>query len=177
MNVPYYQGHPYQRGRGGLLDILSGFGRSVIRPWLSSGAKKLAPYAAKLGASVLSDVAKGRNVKQSLKRRGMQVGESALTDLATSYLPVKRRRRNQTGRGLVKRTRKAKRPGHIRKRKRKVGTPKRKPIGKKKRRSPKKRQSSKKSAHTKKRRAKKPNGKRKQRRPTKRTTSVNDIFS
>ena len=71
-NRNVFRGSRYQHGSG----IGNIFGSLIKRaiPWIFRGAKHLgkvaAPHAMRMGADVMSDVAEGENLRQSLKRHG-----------------------------------------------------------------------------------------------------------
>lgn len=60
---------PVQRGRrgGGIFNVLSGLAKKAV-PFLM---RNVAPEAMRMGKDVLGDVLEGRNIRQSLKTRGM----------------------------------------------------------------------------------------------------------
>lgn len=111
-----FHGYPYQRGSG-IGNILGGLYKTIVKPWLMTNAKKLSPHAAKFGQRVLSDVIAGRNIRQSLKRRGIQTGNDVVHEFVD--IPAKRRRRNnQTGAGFIRKSKKTiKKPNRTKTRK------------------------------------------------------------
>lgn len=120
-----FSGHQYQRG-GGLGNVLGGLIKTAMQqPWLASGLKRLTPHLLRMGGSVLSDVVKGRNIKKSLKRRGVRAGGDLLKDIGTSLVSNVKQRgggkrlRKQPKKRVIKR-RKA--TVHIRKVKRRNRT-------------------------------------------------------
>lgn len=68
-----FAGAPYQRGYGGLGNILSGLTRSVV-PLLKAGGKVLLKEGAKTGARLAKDLLAGRTLSSSVKRRGKEAG-------------------------------------------------------------------------------------------------------
>lgn len=78
--IPVYRGRRRQRGYG-----LGGLFASLFRqaaPLLKQGAKVMGKQLLKTGVAVAKDVVQGRNLKTSLKKRGVEgvklVGKKAL---------------------------------------------------------------------------------------------------
>jgi hypothetical protein len=68
--LPVFAGARTQKGHG-LGSLFQGLARAAT-PLLVSGAKAAGKQAIKSGLQVMGDVARGRNLKRSLKNRGMQ---------------------------------------------------------------------------------------------------------
>jgi len=98
--LPVFVGTSVQRGHGvgnvlrGLVRMTVHLVKKVIKPIAKKGMAKLGKRALSTGAAVLSDVARGRNVKRSVKKRIKQTGErmlSAWVDNNQAYHPPGRR--------------------------------------------------------------------------------------
>jgi hypothetical protein len=82
-----YQGIPYQRGSG----LGSFFGR-LLRTILpvakrigKSALKTVGKEALNMGAAVMNDVVQGKNIKQSVKKRGAKAGKNLLYKAAEGF--------------------------------------------------------------------------------------------
>ena len=53
-------------------------------PHVSAGAKSLGRQALKGGLAVAQDVARGQNLKQSLKKRAQETGQAVINDVLSS---------------------------------------------------------------------------------------------
>jgi hypothetical protein len=95
--VKKFHGYRYQRG-GGLGNILGGLVKTIMQPWVISGAKKVLPHVTRFGANVLSDVAEGGKLKDSLQQRGIEAGGNVLNEIvkSTSRSGRKKRLRRKT---------------------------------------------------------------------------------
>jgi hypothetical protein len=90
--LPYFAGARNQRGHG-LGDIFGKLFRSVVMPTVGRVLKKEIPHRlVSFGSDVLGDVSQGRNIKQSLKNRGLQqlkgVAQSVFTP-PTATVPTR----------------------------------------------------------------------------------------
>ena len=70
-----------QRGFG-LGSLSRGFYRTAL-PFAKTGAKLLGATLLDTGASILKDVAKGRNLRKSVEKRGKQGGLELLNEVKT----------------------------------------------------------------------------------------------
>ena len=66
--MPVFAGARYQRGHG-LGSILSGLFRRIIIPFFRANGRTIASKAIKTGLEVADDVAQGKSLKESAKRR------------------------------------------------------------------------------------------------------------
>jgi hypothetical protein len=147
-----FHGYQYQRG-GGIGNILGGLVKTIMQPWVISGAKKILPHVARFGGGVLSDIAQGEKLTDALKQRGLEAGGNVLNELVSSRGRGSRRPRSQKfqrGRGLSRPILVQKRKHHIRKKR----TPKRQLKRKRQRKQSHKKKSSKQTPSRKKRRGK-----------------------
>jgi hypothetical protein len=111
-----YRGTPYQRGSG-IGSLLGGLVRSFL-PIAKTVGKTVGKQVLRTGAEVAADALSGRNIGEALEDRGKAGAVRLLVkgvkkmDGQKKQQPVRKRKRQQKGRGLgfrpVKRT--AKRP-------------------------------------------------------------------
>jgi len=66
--MPVFSGARIQRGHG-LGNILGGFFRRLVLPFVKNNAKNVLTNAVKTGTKVADDVLEGRSLKDSAKRR------------------------------------------------------------------------------------------------------------
>lgn len=107
---PVFTGATYQRGHG-IGSFLSNLFRSVF-PLIKSGAKAVGKEALNAGFGLLRDTINQKPIKQSLKHRMRDAGESLMTQVenkidtmkGSGYKKMKRKRKQQSRR-VVKRRR------------------------------------------------------------------------
>jgi len=95
-DLPVYSGRPVMGGKG-LGSLFSGALR-IITPLLKRAGVGLGKRALKTGVRLVGDVARGQNVKSSLKRRARQSGQELLRDLTGARMPAKKKRKMTTRR-------------------------------------------------------------------------------
>ncbi len=87
-----FQGLPYQRG-GGIGNVFRGLLR-ILLPVAKTAGKALGKQALRTGAAIASDIAEGRDIKESATTRGAEA-------LSTMVKKATRKKRGkQKGRGL-----------------------------------------------------------------------------
>ena len=106
-NLPVFQGVQYQEGYG-IGNILGGLFRSAL-PLIKSAGKRLGKEVLTAGKDVLGDVLSGKNIKSSLKRRGIErvqnMLETNIAPVAPKKPRLKTKSRNKTRIGRSKRQR------------------------------------------------------------------------
>ena len=94
-SFPVYSGSRRQRG-GGILGALARIALPMAKRLGTSVLRTAKREGLKLGANVVSDLAQGRNIKDSLLEHGktaaMNVGKKSLKTAARTIAPQKRRR-------------------------------------------------------------------------------------
>ena len=86
--LTYYHGSK-QRGHG-IGSFFRSLSRNPVLPWIADTIKKkVLPKALNYGGDVVGDVLRGKSIKSSLKRRGLQ----HLKKLVGSPAPTKKRKR------------------------------------------------------------------------------------
>ncbi len=70
---PFYSGIRRQKGKG--------FGTFLIRTVLPLLKKYVLPHAVKSGTNILTDLIKGKKIKNTLKKRGIEAGENILSGI------------------------------------------------------------------------------------------------
>ena len=108
---PVHQGQLYQRGHGGLGNILSSIQKYAV-PLLKVGSKYLGEKLIKAAANVATDVVKGKNIKKASKRRLVETGSNIKDDVKSLFFakppPSKKQRtipksiNRPKGKGTVK---------------------------------------------------------------------------
>lgn len=96
--LPVFRG-AYQDGSGLLGDLF----RSAI-PLLKSTALSAGKTLFSSGAKVLSDIARGKDVKSSVARRGMEGLKEVGRDVLSRTIGAKKTRKRQRGAGLTRHT-------------------------------------------------------------------------
>lgn len=111
LSMPVYQGRTIMTGNG-IGSVFSGLFRSAL-PMIKRGAKSIGKSLLSTGAGVLGDVMDGKSIKQAASSRFRDTGRGILGDLMgtlgagkTTKGRVKKGKRKQTGRGIMRKNRK-----------------------------------------------------------------------
>ena len=92
-SLPGFQGAQMQRGFG-LGSLFRGFYRTAL-PFAKTGAKLLGTTLLDTGANIMKDVAKGRNLRKSVEKRGKQGGLKLLNKMKTQMGSGQSRKRKR----------------------------------------------------------------------------------
>ena len=92
-SLPGFQGARMQKGFG-LGSLFRGFYRTAL-PFAKTGAKLLGTTLLDTGANIMKDVAKGRNFRKSLEKRGKQGGVEFLNKVKTQMGGGQNRKRKR----------------------------------------------------------------------------------
>lgn len=84
--IPIFVGSRFQRGHGGLGNLLGGLTRMFV-PLLKKGGKTLLKEGLRTGVDILGDVVGGSDIKSSAKKRIQQSGSRLLNSAAASLKP------------------------------------------------------------------------------------------
>ena len=106
--LPVFIGGKSQRGNG-LGGVLSGLARMIV-PVLKRGGKSILKETLRTGVDILGDVAEGRNLKTSAKKRASEGGTRLLHKASGSLItppgrraPIKRKTPTASRQSTVKR--------------------------------------------------------------------------
>jgi hypothetical protein len=116
-----FRGSTYQRGHGGIGSFLKGLFR-IAFPLFKSGAKAVGHEALRTGANILSDISADKPMKQVLKDRLEEAGNSlqrkaaaGVARMSGSGLKATKRRRINQSVATTKRRKTSKQRGVVRK--------------------------------------------------------------